>query len=245
MEALLLKLDKLIELHKQGKLGGEIMPEDANPKLDGTSSENLLYFTLPMALNYQRNSYKLWQSALSTWNDATTKDIFYPQKVLLMSNEELREKLVKHKVALQPNKQPTIWRTLCETIVNDFDDDLRNLFTQNNSNIANIKLFINANKKKFPYLSGSKILNYWLYVVTNYTGLKLTNKNAITIAPDTHVLQASVKLGIITEHELDKSNIRDITSERWENILKGTKYSPIDLHTPFWLWSRNGFVVEI
>lgn len=44
---------------KEGKLGGEFMPEDSNPNLSKASNENFLYFTLPMVLNYQRNSYKL------------------------------------------------------------------------------------------------------------------------------------------------------------------------------------------
>ena len=25
------------------------------------------------------------------------------------------------------------------------------------------------------------------------------------------------------------------------DLLKDTKYKPIDIHTPLWLWSRNGF----
>ncbi len=48
-----------MEMYKRGELGGEIMPEDSNPHLNKDSLENYLYFTLPMALNYQRNSYTL------------------------------------------------------------------------------------------------------------------------------------------------------------------------------------------
>ena len=53
------KVDKLIVMYKNGDLGGEIMPEDSNPHFEKSSVENYLYFTLPMALNYQRNSYTL------------------------------------------------------------------------------------------------------------------------------------------------------------------------------------------
>lgn len=35
-----------------------------------------------------------------------------------MNQDELREKLTAYKVALQPNKQPDIWKTLCHTIEN-------------------------------------------------------------------------------------------------------------------------------
>lgn len=57
MNTLLEKAECLMQMHKQGLLGDEVMPEDANPNLDKSSAENYLYFTLPMSLNYQRNSY--------------------------------------------------------------------------------------------------------------------------------------------------------------------------------------------
>ena len=62
-------VDKLVEMYKKGLLGGEGMPEDSNPHLSKQSIENYNYYTLPMSLNYQRNSYKLWESANQTWND--------------------------------------------------------------------------------------------------------------------------------------------------------------------------------
>lgn len=52
MNTLLEKAECLMQMHKQGLLGGEVMPEDANPNLDKSSAENYLYFTLPMSLNY-------------------------------------------------------------------------------------------------------------------------------------------------------------------------------------------------
>ena len=49
----------LYKMWKDGELGGEYMPEDSNPHFEKSSKANYHYFTLPMALNYQRNSYKL------------------------------------------------------------------------------------------------------------------------------------------------------------------------------------------
>ena len=245
MDNLIAKVKKLISLWQQGLLGGEKMPEDSNPHLPKGSEENYLYFTLPMALNYQRNSYKLWEAALQTYTDKECKDVFNPIKVVKMKDEELRTKLLKYKVALQPNKQPNIWKALCQTLVNNFDGSIKSVFTQNEYDIKKIKNYITANKKSFPYLSGVKILNYWLYVMTQYTDGKFKNRQEISVAPDTHVLQASAKLGIISQDDLTKSNVREIVSEKWKNILAGTGIQPIDIHTPFWLWSRNGFKVEI
>ena len=232
---------RLLELHKIGELGGEKMPEDENPCLIVDSKENYLYFTLPMALNYQRNSYKLWESANQTYNDKSTANCFSPQEVLQMPVELLREKLLKHKVALQPNKQPTIWRTLCSTVHERFDNDIRNLFVQEMFSVEKIKNYILANKAQFPYLGGKKILNYWLYVLEQYTDIKFIDRENISVAPDTHIIQASRKLGLIGESELDHRDLQDIIAERWREVLDGTDYAPIDIHTPLWLWSRGKF----
>lgn len=58
---ILSKVYILMKMYKKGKLGDEVMPEDKNPRLSKNNLENYLYFTLPMALNYQRNSYILWE----------------------------------------------------------------------------------------------------------------------------------------------------------------------------------------
>lgn len=110
------KIEKLYNAYKEGKLGGEIMPEDENPNLEKSSKENFNYFTLPMALNYQRNSYKLWESAKSTYEDNETNFVFDTKKVAKAKVEDVRDALVKYKVALQQNKQTEIWIKLSNTI---------------------------------------------------------------------------------------------------------------------------------
>ena len=49
------------------------------------------------------------------------------------------------------------------------------------------------------------------------------------------------KEDLITDEELTRGNVQSIVIDRWNELFKGTKYSPIDVHTPLWLWSRNGF----
>jgi hypothetical protein len=242
---ILKSVEKLISLYKSGKLGGDIMPEDANPGLAKGSDENYLYFTLPMALNYQRNSYRLWESAEKSYNDVTTTDIFNPSLVINMNPEYLGELLLKHKVAIQPNKHPEIWSRICRTFVQEFGGSVKKFFPINDYSVSKIKSFMLENKKYFPYLSGVKIMNYWLYVMEQYTDAKFTDRENITVAPDTHVLQASAKLGLISMEEIDSSNTREKVSELWEQILKKTDWCPIDIHTPLWLWSRGGFAFEI
>ena len=239
------KIYALLDAYKAGKLGGEKMPEDENHGLDKSSKENYLYFTLPMALNYQRNSYSLWECANKTYHDVEIADVFDINAVVNMDEMQLREKLLKYKVALQPNKQPIIWRTLCETVKNNFAGDIRKLFRDNDYSVQKVKTYIAKNKKKFPYLGGNKICNYWLYVMEQYTDLQFIDRENITVAPDTHVIQASERLGVISSEEAGQGNVQDIVASRWQEILKGTDLVPIDVHTPMWLWSRGKFEVEI
>ena len=241
-DSILKMVDKLILMYESGELGGEIMPEDANPQFEKSSNENYLYFTLPMALNYQRNSYTLWENALKTYNDETTRFVFNPKLCLEKSFEEVQYALTKYKVALQKQKQTEIWLSLCNTFVELYDGDIRKLFESLDNDVDKIRNFIQKEKKKkFPYLSGTKICNYWLYVIYQYTDMKYKNIENLTVAPDTHVIKATHRLGLITDEELTRGNVQSIVIDRWNELFKGTKYSPIDIHTPLWLWSRNGF----
>ena len=244
-EILLSKVYGLIAAYKSGSLGGDKMPEDENPHLAKHCKENYMYFTLPMALNYQRNSYTLWKCANRMHTDPESRRAFDSKEVCAMSNELLRSYLVEYGVALQPNKQPVIWRTLCETIEKQFEGDIRNLFIHNEYSVERIKAYIQHNKKNFPYLGGNKICNYWLYVLEQYTDLVFVDRENITVAPDTHVIQASQRLGLITEQEAQLSNVQMLVADRWKELLTGKDLKPIDVHTPLWLWSRNKFKITI
>jgi hypothetical protein len=232
----------LRKMYLDGLLGGEVMPEDANPSLPQDSALNYLYFTLPMALNYQRNSYTLWASALSSYSDIDTREIFIPKNVVGIDELTLRQLLLKHKVALQPIKHCATWRTLCQTISNHFDGDIRHLFIENRWHIPNILEYVQkTHKKDFPYLTGPKICNYWLYVLSNYTDARFTGTDELSIAPDTHVIQATVRLELIEAKQINDNNIQSIVNQVWRDLLAGSELSLIELHTPLWLWSRNGF----
>lgn len=241
-QEILENVDKLYKMWKKGDLGGEVMPEDSNPHLEKNSKENYLYFTLPMALNYQRNSYILWQSANKTYMDDATRFVFEPNEVVKRSFEEVQYALTKYKVALQKQKQTEIWIKLCNTFIQLYDGDIRKLFDDMNNDVDKIRNFIQVEQKaKFPYLSGTKICNYWLYVIYQYTDRKYKNIEKLTVAPDTHVVKSTYRLGLINEDELKRSDVQVIVINKWNDLFKDTKYKPIDIHTPLWLWSRNGF----
>lgn len=145
-------------------------------------------------------------------------------------------------MALQRQKQTKIWLSLCNTFVELYNGDIRKLFDSLENDVNKIRNFIQKqHKKEFPYLSGNKICNYWLYIISQYTDRTYKNIEDLTVAPDTHVIKATHRLGLITDEELNKSDVQLLVIDKWNELLKETKYKPIDIHTPLWLWSRNGF----
>lgn len=237
------KIQKLLNAYKNHQLGNQIMPEDTKPVFKDTSQDlerRLVYFTLPMSLNYQRDSYKLWEACLKTYNDKDTADIFSIKNSALMETTTLRKKLTKHKIALQPNKHIHTWKTISETVCKNWKT-LTNFFNSHNNDFLQIKQTVQIDmKKQFPYLSGPKIFNYWSWIMCEYGKVPLKNTQFIDIAPDTHVIKSSVKLGVITELE-SKNLSRDQISQKWRELLKDTSITPIQMHAPLWFWSRNGF----
>lgn len=246
MEKLIVENCKsLLEAYKSGKLGQTIMPEDSNPGFKDNEKELCLaYFTLPMALNYQRNSYKLWESVLATYNDEETKILFDISKVAKLDDEILRKYLTKYKIALQPNKQTNTWKVIAKTVYDNFGS-FENLMNKNDNDYLKLRETIQTKLKKgFPYLSGPKIFNYWSFIIKEYCKVPLKNADHIEIAPDTHITQCSVLLGVITKEEAEKLS-KDKISEKWREMLKGSGINPIDMHPPLWFWSRNGFLFKI
>ena len=237
------KCKKLLLAYKSGDLGQTVMPEDNHPRF-GNQEDRLSYFTLPMALNYQRSSYKLWGSALETRQDPDTKCVFDVDWSANALESELRDKLLKYKLALQPNKHIRTWQAISRTIFDNWGTISILLDDAGNDFLKLKQVMQVTHKKGFPYLSGPKIFNYWSFIISTYGAVKLKNRNAIDIAPDTHITKCSVELGVITEEEsriLSKEEI----SQRWRDSLSGSGIDPIDMHSPLWFWSRNGFLFKL
>lgn len=235
----------LLTAYHSGKLGYMKMPEDSSPNFSKDDKEiRLVYFTLPMSLNYQRDSYKLWESVLKTFNDSETRIIFDVKYSANLGEEQLREYLLKHKIALQPNKHIATWQKISKTISENWGS-ISNLLESADYDFLKLKDIVQRQfKKGFPYLSGPKIFNYWSFIIQEYGKVKLKNSEFIEIAPDTHITKCSVILGAITKEE-SESLTKEKISEKWRELLQGTGINPIDMHPPLWFWSRNNFKFKL
>ncbi len=227
-------------LWKAGSLGGVAMPEDVHPHLPDDGESLARYFTFGMALNYQRDSYALWRACTATFEDRETAWVFDPVAASAAPIGEVASALSKHRVALQPMRHPHIWRRNATGVVAQGEGAVRNLFACNGFDIAKVRAFVIQRRQQFPFLCGPKIVNYWLYVMSQYmeryADWPIENRAALSIAPDRHVIEASVRLGLIKE-----AAPAEVVAECWRLLLLETEFDPIDLHTPLWLWGRDGF----
>jgi len=244
-EKIILNCRQLLEAYKLGKLGYMKMPEDSKPNFSEEEKESrLVYFTLPMSLNYQRDSYKLWEAALKTFNDSETQVVFDIKASANFSEDQLRKYLLHYKVALQPNKHIATWQKIAKTILENWGT-VGGLLKAADYDFLKLKDLVQKQfKSGFPYLSGPKIFNYWSFILQEYGGVKLKNAEFIEIAPDTHITKCSVKLGVITQSEAEVFTKEKI-SEKWRELLEGTGINPIDMHPPLWFWSRNNFQFKL
>lgn len=214
---------------------------EVNPSLPKASRENYVYFTLPPCINFQRHSPALWASALKTWDDPETNYVFFPEKLATQSREKIQKALLKHKLALQPNKHTDIWMTVSKSFHDHFEDDPRKLIKAGGNDVQGIHEIIQIEKREeFPYISGPKMANYWLYILSHYTDVKLKNMQMISIIPDTHVLQCSIKLGLSS---VKTSPVK--VAEVWRELLEGSSISPVEMHPVLWNWSHNNFLPEV
>ncbi len=236
---ILQKVEKLHKIFESGQIP-TLSNHEIHPDNPLGSRENYLYFTLPPCLNFQRQSPAMWKAAFATWNDPETQYLFFPEKVVTTPYQKVQSDLRKHKLSLQLNKHTDIWVTLCKTLNEEYNNDPRELIKRFNSSVSDIITELRSEKKKFPYLNGAKMSNYWLYILDQYTDIKLKDTHLLSIIPDTHVAQCSIHLGITKEGTTPEE-----IALAWFTLLKDSKLTPVEMHPVLWNWSRNNFKPEV
>lgn len=234
------RIKNLLEHFEQGNIP-TLAQHEVNPGLAKGSRENYLYFTLPVCINFQRSSPAMWAAALKTWEDEATRYVFFPELLATKPIEQIRVDLVKHKLALQPNKHTLIWTTIAQTFHDYYQDDPRALIKEAANDAGNlIRLLQTTHRKRFPYLSGPKLSNYWPFILSHYTDVSFKNPQEISIIPDTHVIQSSIRLGLV---DAGASPLQ--VESAWKAILAGSGINPSRMHPALWNWSRNNFKPEV
>ena len=108
---------QLVAAYRAGVLSTRELPEDNAPAFGRCEVElRLVYFTLPMSLNYRRNSNQLWAATRKSYADSSTRDVFSVRASAELSFEAHAEKLLRYKMAMQPSRHTQNWHAIAQTV---------------------------------------------------------------------------------------------------------------------------------
>jgi hypothetical protein len=115
------------EFATRGIHGSTEMPEDEPPPgvLRG-SLAHVLFITLTVAIDYQRDAAQLWDASRTTYADARTRYLFSPAAIFEAPVRQVVADLQAHGVSKKPFKDADIWRTVALTFLKKWGGDPRN-----------------------------------------------------------------------------------------------------------------------
>jgi hypothetical protein len=185
--------------------------------------EHLMFYTLVISIDYQRNSAQLWNAAKKTFEDEGTRWLFIPKELLNKSFNEIKSAMKVHRLAKKPNQDAKIWYTVSKSFFEIYDSDPMNLIKECEYDAWKLfnKKFDLGFKRRFPFLSGNKIFPLWIRLLHDYVGIDFKNLDKIPIPIDTHVVRATFTTGCLTGRYIGTiSDIAPKIDEAWKKVLE-------------------------
>jgi len=158
---------------KEGIFGCNFMPEDLLPRWGSNLSafgikkgsyEHLMFITLVVSIDYQRDANQLWEAGRRTFEDEKTRWLFFPEQLTKKSFAEIVEAMKIHRLSKKPEKDARIWSTVSMSIFEMFDSDPMNLIRRCDFDALEIfnKKFDFRFKQSFPYFLEIRSFHYGL-----------------------------------------------------------------------------------
>jgi len=229
---------------KDGIFGEKSLPDDISESVKSELGEQFLNFlTLTTALDYVRDARKLWESAIKTAQDDTTRWVFVPLEVAKTKRDTLEDALSKYGIALRKEKDTLIWLTICKTLAEYYEGNVKHLFEKNDFDVEKVKKEIVERKELFPNISGEKMLPHWLRIVSEHSKVDLKNLETLPIPVDVHVARATLSTGCIRGVYKSKSisqSLRRKIMNVWSRGLENSEIIPVKCFRFLWLLSKHG-----
>jgi len=239
-----------------GVHGRTEMPEDFAP--DGVEKgtlEHLLFVTLTISIDYQRDAVALWESARRTFEDPETRYLFDPESLHKVPFEKIRRDMQKYDLSKKPEKDARIWQTVGVTFYKKWKGDPRKFLESCGWDALTILKRLREDTHRegarrvsdYPYLRGPKIGPLWVRVLRDNIGLtQLKNLDKVPIPVDVHVARATLATGVIRGKA--RGSLQDLFEhirEAWFKSVKGlmAKDRPmiaLDVDEPLWQLSKYG-----
>jgi hypothetical protein len=240
---------------KDGIFGHHTMPEDLLPRWgsDLTASgiargsyDQLMFITLVVSIDYQRDADQLWAAGRKTFENNETRWLFYPEK-LVQKPKDIKKSLQTYKLSKKPEKDAGIWSMVSKSFLEQYGSNPLNLVAECDYDAAKIyqKKFNLRFKKSFPYFSGDKIFPLWIRMLNDNLRISLRNIDQIPIPVDVHIARATFATGCLTgEYQGNISQVAPKIDESWKATMAlindaELKYR-LQLDEPLWHLSRFG-----
>ncbi len=100
------------------------MPEDIIPTgMIKGSLEHILFITLTVSIDYQRDASALWYSSRKTFEDPETRYLFNPKSLHKTSPRIIVKDMQKYKLSKKPKQDANIWRTVGATFYKKWEEN--------------------------------------------------------------------------------------------------------------------------
>jgi len=238
--------------------GRNDMPEDIMPRgIIKGSLAHVMFITLTVSIDYQRDAPALWNASRKTFEDPDTRYLFDPRLLHETPFRKIVEDMQKYKLSKNPRKDAQIWRTIGVTFYKKWNSDPRNFLQDCNWDaptiLKRLKKDIHPYNGRlvpdYPYLRGDKIGPLWLRMLRDNVGIKeLINLDRVPIPVDVHVARASLAIGVVrgkfsgTLDDLFR-HIRKAWFESVKGLNLNIKDRPmiaLDMDKPLWHLSKYG-----
>jgi hypothetical protein len=111
----------MIDVERGKKVAGPLytrtdMPEDIMPNGEIIGfTDHMLFITLTVSIDYQRDAPSLWASSRKTFDDPETRYIFNPKPLKEIHSNKIIGDMQKYGLSKKPRKDACIWRTVVIT----------------------------------------------------------------------------------------------------------------------------------
>jgi len=240
----------------EGIFGHNVMPEDLLPTwgsdlsssgIGGRSYEHLMFITLVVSIDYQRNADQLWEAGRRTFEDNQVRWLFMPNELVKKPFPEIVRAMKIHKLAKKPEQDARIWSDVSHSFFKFYNSNPLNFIKECNYDALEMfnKKFNLRFKRRFPFLSGNKIFPLWIRMLHDNIGLKLKNLDKIPIPVDVHVARATFTIGcLIGKYSGTISEISPVVDVAWKKTLELINHPKLtyrlQLDEPLWHLSKYG-----
>jgi len=240
----------------EGLFGETVMPETLPPSEVSTDSpEHILFLTLTVAIDYQRDAAQLWEAARKTYEDPETSFLFDPEVVSSSGFDTVVAAMQRHKLSKKHRNDAFIWITNAGTFHHKWNGNPLNFLADCNWDAPVILQRLQQDKHRggksmtrdFPFLGGKKIGPLWLRMLRDSAGVTaIRNMEAIPIPVDVHVARASLCLGVVQGQYDGKPEPLFVDIRRaWAQSVNGCRVGSrpmiaLDVDEALWTLSRLG-----